>query len=62
MMRSPALVSDRPRILIVEDDARLATLLSEYLSSQGFPSTSRVVATAPSSASGTKTLPLSSSI
>ena len=36
MMRSPALASDRPRILIVEDDARLATLLSEYLSSQGF--------------------------
>ena len=35
-MRSPALASDRPRILIVEDDARLATLLSEYLSSQGF--------------------------
>ena len=32
MMRSPALASDRPRILIVEDDARLATLLSEYLS------------------------------
>ena len=36
MMRSAALTSDRPRILIVEDDARLATLLSEYLSSQGF--------------------------
>jgi DNA-binding response OmpR family regulator len=36
MMRTAALVSDRPRILIVEDDARLATLLSEYLSSQGF--------------------------
>jgi DNA-binding response OmpR family regulator len=36
MMRSPALAFDRPRILIVEDDARLATLLSEYLSSQGF--------------------------
>ena len=36
MMRSPALASDRPRIRIVEDDARLATLLSEYLSSQGF--------------------------
>lgn len=36
MMRSVALATDRPRILIVEDDARLATLLSEYLLSQGF--------------------------
>ena len=36
MMRSAAPASDRPQILIVEDDARLASLLSEYLSSQGF--------------------------
>jgi len=36
MMRSTAPASDRPGILIVEDDTRLATLLTEYLSSQGF--------------------------
>jgi two-component system response regulator RstA len=36
MMRNLALATDRPRILIVEDDSRLATLLSEYLASQGF--------------------------
>ena len=35
MMRS-APAPDRPRILIVEDVARLARLLIEYLSSQGF--------------------------
>jgi DNA-binding response OmpR family regulator len=28
--------TDRQRILIVEDDARLATLLGEYLSTHGF--------------------------
>ena len=36
MMRSAALSFRSAPDLIVEDDARLATLLSEYLSSQGF--------------------------